>query len=434
MRLLHTETLELKEFFASTAVPNFGVDKLHDAEGGDSAIPRYAILSHVWGPEEVSFKEMKDERDLAESKKGFPKVRDSCAQARRDGFKYIWIDTCCIDKSSSTELSEAINSMYAWYRDSEICYVLLADVYIGPLRGRIWHDFYTSRWFTRGWTLQELLVPAHVRFFRGDWKPLGTKLELIDDISAITKIDLYALAGGDLSRLSVARRMSWVVNRQTTRLEDITYYLLGIFGINMPLLYGEGMKAFIRLQEEIMKITDDQSIFTWRDPTANSYRDDYPEGSNPQGLLAPSPKTFQYSKSISQFHSETPGSAISTSTNKGLKVEFLMCRDPNYPSELVYMAILRCAIGQLPGHLAGIRLRRLTPTGEQYARIDMSLLFHFTKPGNGISNSRYGYGSNYEVLAHPQFRSFDPTKPQASLIELDSSKFIAPLASFSIID
>ena len=229
------------------------------------------------------------DRKLAECKKGFCKVRDSCVQARRDGYQYIWIDTCCIDKTSSTELSEAINSMYAWYKDSAVCYVLLADVFVEPLRGRTWHDFHTSRWFTRGWTLQELLAPAQLQFFNVAWKPLGTKSDLIDDISTITKIDLYALAGGDLSRLSVARRMSWVANRQTTRLEDMAYCLLGIFGINMPLLYGEGMKAFIRLQEEIMKTTDDQSIFAWRDPTAGSYRDDYPEGSNLQGLLAPSP-------------------------------------------------------------------------------------------------------------------------------------------------
>ena len=134
--------------------------------------------------------------------------------------------------------------------------------------------FFKSRWFTRGWTLQELLAPTRLQFFDRDWKSFGTKFDLIDNISTITKIDLYALTGGDLSRLSVARRMSRVGNRQTTRLEDMAYCLLGIFGINMPLLYGEDAKAFIRPQEEILKITDDQSIFAWRDPTAKPYRDD----------------------------------------------------------------------------------------------------------------------------------------------------------------
>lgn len=171
----------------------------------------------------------------------------------------------------------------------------------------------------------------------------------------------------------------------------MAYCLLGIFAINMPLLYGEGTKAFLRLQEEILKITDDQSIFAWRDPTAKPYRDDYPEECNPQGLLAPSPELFQYSKSISQFYIETPEPATSTSTNKGLKVNFLVCQDSSYPSELVYMAILSCAIGPLPGHLPGIRLRRLASTSEQYARVDMSLLFEFANQGVSDASS----GSNY---------------------------------------
>ncbi|PMD63200.1 uncharacterized protein K444DRAFT_716130 [Hyaloscypha bicolor E] len=149
---------------------------------------------------------MVGDRKLAERKHGFPKIRRSCAQAQRDGYQYIWIDTCCIDKTSSTELSEAINSMYAWYRDSAGCYVLLADVYNSKKKG---HDFFTSRWFTRGWTLQELLAPTRLQFFDRDWKSFGTKFDLIDNISTITKIDLYALTGGDLSWLSVARRISW---------------------------------------------------------------------------------------------------------------------------------------------------------------------------------------------------------------------------------
>jgi hypothetical protein len=388
MRLLDTGTSELNEFFASTAIPDFGAKGLHNVGDGGNTIPTYAILSHVWDPEEVSFQEMVGDRMLAERKHGFPKIRRSCAQAQRDGYQYIWIDTCCIDKTSSTELSEAINSMYTWYRDSAVCYVLLADVYNSKKKG---HDFFTSRWFTRGWTLQELLAPTRLQFFDRDWKSFGTKFDLIDNISTVTKIDLYAMTGGDLSRLSVARRMSWVANRQTTRLEDMAYCLLGIFGINMPLLYGEGTKAFIRLQEEILKITDDQSIFAWRDPTAKTYRDDYPEERNPQGLLAPSPELFQYSKSISQFYIETPGPATSTSTNKGLKVNFLVCQNSSYPSELVYMAILSCAIGPLPGHLPGIRLRRLASTSEQYARVDMSLLFEFANQGVSDASS----GSNY---------------------------------------
>lgn len=129
MRLLDTGTLELNEFSASMAILDFGAKGLHNVGDGGNTIPTYAILSHVWDPEEVSFQEMVGDRKLAERKHGFPKIRRSCAQAQRDGYQYIWIDTCCIDKTSSTELSEAINSMYAWYRDSADCYVLLADVY-----------------------------------------------------------------------------------------------------------------------------------------------------------------------------------------------------------------------------------------------------------------------------------------------------------------
>ena len=242
----------------------------------------------------------------------------------------------------------------------------------------------------------------------------------------VTKIDLYALMGGDLSRLSVARRMSWVTNRQTTRVEDMAYCLLGIFGIHMPLLYGEGAKSFIRLQEEIIKTTDDQSIFAWRDPAAKSYRDDYPEACKPQGLLAPYPELFQHSKSIEQFYTENPGLAVSAATNKGLKVELLMCQDSSYPSGLVYIAVLSCATGQFPGQLAGIRLRRLASTSEQYARVDTHHLFQFASWGTSDSSSP----SNHQLLADSQLISIDPTVPQLSLIESETSKFITFTSEF----
>ncbi|RII15154.1 hypothetical protein CUC08_Gglean003621 [Alternaria sp. MG1] len=245
MRLINCSTLQLEEFFGSNISP-------------------YAILSHTWGDEEVSFADISSGRGSTRS--GYRKIKYTCEQAIDDGFKYAWVDTCCIDKSSSPELSEAINSMFNWYRKSDICYVYLSDVLDAGLE----EDFPESRWFTRGWTLQELLAPEDVTFYNSKWVYLGTKTEHARWISAITGIDKkalfprrYNLDHGDLSPFCVAQRMSWASKRQTTREEDIAYCLLGIFDINMPLLYGEGHHAFLRLQEEIIRKTDDDSILAW---------------------------------------------------------------------------------------------------------------------------------------------------------------------------
>ncbi|CZR54938.1 uncharacterized protein PAC_04823 [Phialocephala subalpina] len=414
MRLLHTTTLKMEEFFASDAIPNFVTKQLGDSD--DRKIPEYAILSHVWGPEEISFQDITGDRTLAKKREGFPKLRDSCKQARRDGYEYIWIDTCCIDKTSSTELSEAINSMFQWYKDSAICYVYLSDVEkIDDDEDRIFYaeDFTShkdyrrqpSRWFSRGWTLQELLAPSRLRFFNTNWISMGMKEDHLEVISKMTHIDLFALKGGDLRRLSVARRMSWAANRQTTRAEDIAYCLLGIFNINMPLLYGEGANAYIRLQEEILKVSDDQSLFGWKDPLIPPYRDDYPEAFKPQGILAASPEVFNYSQDIAMFYAESPGRTVSMSTNKGLRVEFLMCQDKSYPSGSIFLAILTCHIGSFPGMLPAIRLRRLSPGGEQYARIDVSQLLTF---------------GSVDSLGAFLYHGFDPTESQPELKETQS--------------
>jgi hypothetical protein len=313
--------------------------------------------------------------------------------------------------------------MYRWYKGSAICYVYLSDVE-APISGTGYklfdEHFYHenakglkhsrsrySRWFSRGWTLQELIAPPTIEFFNKSWISIGMKEDHMEALSEITNIDLFALNGGDIRRLSVARRISWAANRQTTRLEDTAYCLLGIFNINMPLLYGEGANAFVRLQEEILKICDDQSLFAWKDPSAVTYRDDYPEASKPQGLLASSPEVFEYSDTVAQFYSETPGRAVSMSTNKGLQVEFLMCQDRSYPSGLVFLAILSCQIGTFPGLLPAIRLRRLGPNSEQYARIDLSQLL---KVGSLNSHGEFMY------------QGFNPTEPQLQLMETHSSK------------
>lgn len=222
-------------------------------------IPRYAILSHTWGAdeEEVAFKDIAD--GAGKSKAGHRKILFCGKQAAKDGLRYFWVDTCCIDKSSSAELSEAINSMFRWYHDAAKCYVYLSDV---SMRGTVRSDlpshqtwtlaFQRSRWFTRGWTLQELLAPMSVEFFSMEGERLGDKELMVQEIHEITKISAQALQGRPLSRFSVGERISWAAMRETKREEDAAYALLGIFNIHMPLIYGEGREnALIRLHKEI---------------------------------------------------------------------------------------------------------------------------------------------------------------------------------------
>jgi hypothetical protein len=213
----------------------------------------YAILSHTWGTddEEVTFKDIV--KGTGKSKVGYSKIRFCGEQAVKDGLRFIWVDTCCINKSSSAELSEAINSMFCWYQNAAKCYVYLSDVKING-KGLVRNDrsFQESRWFTRGWTLQELVAPMSVEFFSVEGERLGDKRSLVKEIAEVTGISIQALQGCRLSQFSIDERMSWAEKRQTKRGEDAAYSLLGIFGIYMPLIYGEGReKALFRLRKEI---------------------------------------------------------------------------------------------------------------------------------------------------------------------------------------
>lgn len=236
MRLINVRTGELEEFFG------------HEA-------PSYAILSHTWGEGEVSFQEWQtDVRGI--TKAGFRKITRACEQSQRDGFDYLWVDTNCIDKSSSAELSEAINSMYLWYTQAAICYAYMSDVEDETDL----EDLARSKWWTRGWTLQELLAPRDVRFYSRYWRLIGTKLNNSALISRITNIAEPFLVGRSLLEATIAERMSWAAHRETTRQEDIAYCLLGLFNIQMPILYGERKSAFVRLQEEIFKTSSDRML------------------------------------------------------------------------------------------------------------------------------------------------------------------------------
>ncbi|TBU53835.1 heterokaryon incompatibility protein-domain-containing protein [Dichomitus squalens] len=194
------------------------------------------------------------------------KIRQACRVARKAGYRYLWIDSCCIDKTSSSELSESINSMYQWYGRANVCFAHLADVPSDDDPRAAQSAFRRSRWFTRGWTLQELIAPLNVIFLSDDWNVIGTKLTLVSPIEDITSIPAEALLHTkSLDDFSVAQRLSWAAKRATTRVEDQAYSLLGTFDITMPTLYGEGERAFRRLQEEIVRRVPDQSLFAWTD-------------------------------------------------------------------------------------------------------------------------------------------------------------------------
>jgi hypothetical protein len=212
------------------------------------------------------------------------------------------------DKTSNVELTEAINSMFLWYRSAQVCYVYLADVPSGEEPGPKSSKFRKSRWFTRGWTLQELLAPLSVVFFGDDWAEIGTKASLCDVISDITGVSSQVLSTEYSGEISVAQRMSWASKRETTRAEDMAYCLMGLFGVKMQLIYGEGEFAFIRLQLEILRQSDDHSIFVW---TGDGQEED--DGR----LLALSPKEFGNCGAVRRFSGCAPTSAFFM-TNRGL--------------------------------------------------------------------------------------------------------------------
>ena len=242
----------------------------------------YAILSHTWDDTEQSFEETPKAPRGDEDPPGVetwnprarasPKVRNACIVAERDGYRWLWDDTCCIDKASSAELSEAINSMFSYYTYAEVCYAYLGDVPPGtPMTApETWYQWQTgstlaaSRWFTRGWTLQELIAPADVIFLSSDWTFLGTKAENADVLERITGIPAAILTlREEVWDTSIGERVSWASRRKTTRLEDEAHALMGIFDVHMPTIYGEGKNAFRRLQEEIMRKSSDSSLFAW---------------------------------------------------------------------------------------------------------------------------------------------------------------------------
>ncbi|KAK4953924.1 hypothetical protein LTR10_008528 [Elasticomyces elasticus] len=245
----------------------------------------YAILSHTWGQDEPQFHDVglgKETKNT--SSKGWSKIVGACKQASRDGLQYIWADTCCIDKRSAVELDEAINMSFDYYRGAAVCYVYMADVAMKTSKGvNTTSPFSESRWHTRGWTLQELLAPRSVHFYDCDWTFIGTLSQLTDIVVRATGIPGPVLRHETaLQDCSVAQRLSWAANRQTSRIEDLSYAMIGIFDVRMSLLYGEGDHAFQRLQKELL-ISGDMSVLAWAQSG----------GRQPSSLLATSPADFR---------------------------------------------------------------------------------------------------------------------------------------------
>lgn len=316
MRLLNVHTRRLEEFFSGS-------------------LPAYAILSHTWGSDEVTFQQLGEIG--YQSRQGYAKIDGSCKQAAKDNLDYIWIDACCIDKTSSAELSEAINSMYRFYADAVVCYAFLADVLPDDHElVSFWnHTLYASRWFTRGWTLQELLAPSQVQFFNQDWHKIGNRSGLAREVSEITGIEEDILCRRcRVEDACLARRMSWASKRTTTRVEDMAYCLLGLLGVRMPPLYGEGERAFVRLQEEVMKGSTDQSLLAWGYGVSWS-----PSGKTlHQDVLADSPNAFEHGGDLRRSPREkTPHFSM---TNRGLHI-YLQLRLIDQ-SACTYLALLDC--------------------------------------------------------------------------------------------
>ncbi|KAI1284515.1 heterokaryon incompatibility protein-domain-containing protein [Xylaria sp. FL0933] len=232
MRLLNVKTRQLQDFFG---------------EG----VPDYAILSHTWGEEEVTFQDL--QYPSHKKKRGYTKIHQTCLLAAIDRLKWIWIDACCIDKSSSAELSEAINSMFDWYQRAAVCYVYLGDVPPSKPGEDIEKAFSRARWLTRGWTLQEFLAASPIRLFDSAWQKIEPSNFPIRYM--VSRIDKDTWKTTD-----VPTRLSWAASRQTSRQEDMAYCLLGLLGINMPLLYGEGSSAFPRLLEELIKKSNSHGL------------------------------------------------------------------------------------------------------------------------------------------------------------------------------
>jgi hypothetical protein len=433
MRLLNVQSMKLVNF--------------------TGAVPKYAILSHTWTNDELTLQEMLGLTAEIKKKSGYDKIVQCSRICCERKMTYVWIDTICIDKSSSAELSEGINSMWRWYREAAVCYVYLEDFHApsrvcrydlpkhnqvtenqrllpqevfsfglelnddlseenedliafdnaldsfapsrtvkhAPTRDglstrlslkRQWRkSLGESRWFSRGWTLQELIAPHNMIFFTKEWEEFDTKARLISDLSKITQISEVVLQTGRLETVSIAQRLSWAAKRETTRIEDMAYCLLGILDVNMPLLYGEGVKAFQRLQEEVIKASSDLSIFAWQDQLHDPRT---MEQHLYRGLLARHPRDFALCKQMQPSQGSTISSPYMV-TNHGLSLRLRLFKEDEQVQ--IYIADLQIRqtnskfdMFELGEDTVGIYLKRLSREGDQFVRIWADRFVSFPSP------------------------------------------------------
>lgn len=370
MRLLNTENYHLQEFTSELETPG------------------YAIFSHTWEDEEVLFDDLED-LSRAETKKGYKKFSSFCRQAQQDGYTWVWIDNCCIDKSSSAELSEAINSMFRWYEYSQVCYTYLADAAGDKIEEN-------CRWVFRGWTLQELIAPSEVLFYNRDWRFLGRKTGLAAELAEITTISIDLLSysfeyvgvsmRGALNSFSVATRMAWASMRTTTRVEDAAYSLMGIFEVNMPLLYGEGTNSFQRLQQEIINKSDDTSILAF---TANTFN---------RFLLASHPSDFK--DILLNVHNIAGGKSSISLGKSEININILLCpaNNPQDPNTLFY-AIFDCCFEKDYLARPAILLKKIQKNPQWFTRLYYSALYCISRnqDRSKVTNPTYSSKKYYHT-------------------------------------
>ncbi|KAK4112226.1 HET-domain-containing protein [Canariomyces notabilis] len=403
----------------------------------------YAILSHTWEDEEVSFQEFAN-LDKAKEKAGYAKIDQTCRIAKSQGLQYAWVDTCCIDKTSSAELTEAINSMFQWYRQSDVCYAYIADLppcqQTDTVAAKLdWLSTSASksyRWFTRGWTLQELIAPQRLEFYDKDWEYRGDKKGLLAELEQHTGIDAPVLKNsGLLSGWPVARKMSWASSRQTTRVEDMAYCLLGIFNVHMPMIYGEGSRAFIRLQEEISKETNDLSLFAWTakmppinmteltdnlaQPPAKVSMETSPlsliavSATDFSGVLAPSPREFSECRDIMRVRNPSNPSLEFTLTNNGVKMKPNIGRTESGEYVLSLECAGTCAVSEDESEPVGLGIY-LCKTASGFARIRPWMLFL-------TDDDRIWAGKRRRVYIH---KTLDAEQQQRIALEVEGYMFI----------
>jgi hypothetical protein len=361
------------------------------------------------GSEEFLYEDVKNK--TGRNKEGYQKIRRCCEIAAADDLEYIWVDTCCIDKSSSAELSEAINSMFRWYMESDVCYTYLFDIATSSAETGLvsLEQLRQSRWITRGWTLHELIAPGIVRFFSRDWAECGNRENLAPILYHITNIDLDILQRsssandlGLLYSLCIAKRMSWAATRQTTRPEDAAYCLLGLFNVNMVMLYGEGgPRAFHRLQEEIMKYSTDQKFLAWSPSKQNWSR---------MPVLTDSPAAFHDGSRIlpiEEGHYFGMTSRVLQLTPRLFDfAELLGRQDPclELPLEGADVIMLSCIYADDPSGQLGLIIRRVEGEGTSSLRFARAMQFPVIIP---LEKVRLWFSTHMAdgtpVLPPPQF-------------------------------